>query len=89
MNYIQVKWKHSFSVEPVLIYSELDEERWEIRKVEVFPDGHRGCASAAGSFDGTRLGTEPVPPLTEIAADPQFEPSEISREEFERVWANH
>ena len=70
------------------MYSEIDKKRWEVRKVEVFPDGHRGHASAAGSFGGTRLGKEPIPPLTEIAADSQFEPAEISREEFERVWAN-
>ncbi len=88
MNYIQVKWKHVFPAEPVLMYSELDENRWEVRKVEVFPDGHRGYASTAGSFGGTRLGKEPIPPLAEIAADSQFEPAEISREEFERVWAN-
>jgi len=70
------------------MYSELDDNRWEIRKVEVFPDGHRGYASAAGSSGGTCLGKEPIPPLPEIAADSQFEPIEISRDEFERVWTD-
>jgi hypothetical protein len=88
MNYIKVKWKHAFPTEPALIYGELDEGRWEVRKVEVFPDGHRGFASAAGSSGGTQLGKEPIPPLAEIAADSQFEPAEISGEEFEHVWAN-
>jgi hypothetical protein len=27
-----------------------------------------------------------VPPIEEIAANPQFEPAEISRDEFEAVW---
>ena len=88
MNYIQIKWTHSISTEPLLMYSELDKDRWEVRKVEVFRDGHRGFASPVESFGGTRLGKEPIPPLTEIAADSQFEPIEISREEFERLWAN-
>ncbi len=69
------------------MYSELDENRWEVRKVEVFPDGHRGYAGAAESVGETRLGKEPIPPLAEIVADSQFEAVEISHEEFERVWS--
>ncbi len=87
MNYIQVEWKHSFPMEPVLLYSELDDNRWEVRKVEIFSDGHWGYADSAESFGGTRLGKEPLPPLDEIAADMQFSPTEISNEEFEQVWA--
>ena len=30
----------------------------------------------------------PVPSLSEIAADPQFEPLETSKEEFEGIWEN-
>jgi hypothetical protein len=33
------------------------------------------------------LGKVPVPELTDIAADPQFEPSAIGCDEFEVVWA--
>jgi hypothetical protein len=88
MSYIRIRWKHEFSGEPALLYSELDENRWEIRKVEVFPDGHRGYASAAGSFGGTGLSVEPIPPLAEIAANPEFEPAEIGRQEFEHIWDN-
>ncbi len=36
----------------------------------------------------TRLGEEPIPPLSEIASDPQFEPIEITKEEFEEIWNN-
>ena len=87
MNYIRVKWKHSFPDEAVLLYSELDQDRWEVRKVEIFPDGHRGYASSMESFGGTEIGLVQIPSLEEIAADPQFEPVEISPVEFERVWA--
>ncbi len=88
MKYIQVKWKHTFPAEPVLMYIELDDNRWEVRKVEVFPDGSRGYASAAGSFGETGLGKVPVPPLAKIAEDSEFEPIEISSDEFERIWIN-
>ena len=52
----------------------------------MFPDGHQGYASATESFGGTELGKVPVPPLVLIAADSQFDPTEISREDFEHVW---
>ena len=87
MSFIQVKWKHSFPNTPVLLSSELDADRRETRKVEEFADGCRGYASATEIFGDTRLGSEPIPALSEIARDPQFEPTEMSREEFERIWA--
>ena len=77
MTYIKVKWFHASPDDPVLLYSELDSERWEKRKVEVFRDGHCGYASANQATDSTRLGEEPIPSLAEIAADAQFEPSAL------------
>lgn len=86
MEYIRVKWKHTSSDEPVLLYSELDMDRYELRKVEIYLDGRKGYASATEEKAGTRLGDQPVPPLAEIALDDEFEPVEISKEEFETVW---
>jgi hypothetical protein len=85
MEYIFVKWLHNDPEYPVLLYSELDERRFETRKVEIFLDGTKGYAS---EFEECRtdLGYVPVPTLSEIAEDPQFEPFEITREEFEKVW---
>lgn len=87
MKYILVKWKHLFRDEPELLYSELDEQRWEQRKVEVFPDGHMDYAEEKKSSGSTRLGLTPIPELWEIAADEQFEPTEITKDDFEKVWA--
>jgi hypothetical protein len=38
MHYIKVFWKHQHRDEPVELYSELDDGRWEVRKVEVSRD---------------------------------------------------
>ena len=86
MKYILVKWMHQFVDEPVFLYSELDGSRFETRKVEIFPDGRKGYASKSEEFGTTRLGIDPVPPLREIAKDPQFEPRQITQEEFEKIW---
>jgi hypothetical protein len=85
-SYLRVKWKHSSSTYPILLYSELDSERWETRKIEVYANGRCGFASASGAAGGAQLGKCPVPTLTEIASDPQFEPVEITRAEFEELW---
>lgn len=85
--YLYAKWKNAPADSPVEFYSELDAQRWETRKVEVFPDGHMGFASSAGSSnDGTRLAIVALPPVAEIARQIEFEARLISAEEFETVW---
>lgn len=86
MIYLRCRWNHSVPGEPTLLYSELDDERWERRKVEIFADGRAGYADRYQESGDTRLGLAPVPALSDIAADPQFEPAEVSKEEFELVW---
>ena len=89
MEYISVIWKHSHRDEPVRLVSELDEERFEIRKLEFFPDGSVGFASMEGESAGTRLGEVTVPPLAEINEDPEFESVAITKNEFDQLWQEH
>ncbi len=86
--YIAVLWRHSLPEEPVELFSELDDARWERRKIEVYRDGHSGYADGTESSGSTGLGVVPIPSLEEIAADPQFTPREITRDEFEALWRN-
>jgi hypothetical protein len=86
MKYIKVFWRHTHPDEPTLLYSELDDARWETRKVEIFRNGKIGYASRTASGGSTGLGIIPVPQLSTIASDPEFEPAEITQEEFEGVW---
>lgn len=87
MTYIRVAWKHHHPDEPVMLYSELNDDRFEVRKVEVFPDGHYGWASATASTDETKLGIVAVPQVSEIGKNPAFDPVEITESEFEEIWA--
>lgn len=86
MNYIRIDWKHELPSEPICIYSEVDDNGWERRKVEVFRSGVIGYASKLSSVGGTGLSKEPLPSLMEIASDPQFEPTSISSVEFDQIW---
>ena len=87
MRYIRVRWNHAFPDEPVDLYYELDREGENQRTVEAWLDGRLGFADAARAGGGTRLSVEPIADLQAIAADPQFDPAEISRAEFESVWS--
>jgi hypothetical protein len=84
-NYFVATWRHAFPDDPVTIYTELDDDRLETRKVEVFRDGSVGWADTTAE-SRSRLSESPVPTVSEIAADPQFSPREIPVEEFEEAW---
>lgn len=86
MEYLKVRWTHENRSEPVLLMSELDADRYEIRKVEVFADGRLGFAGVDQSSDETALGENPMPGKSDIAVDPQFTVEESDSEEFEWAW---
>ena len=86
MRYLYVKWLHKDPSAPVHIYSEVGDDSYERRKVEIFADGRRGFADGSEEFGGTVLGSMPVPSFKEIAAQPEFEPKELPQEEFQRIW---
>lgn len=86
MTYLKVKWTNAAAHQPVLIYSELDHDRWEIRKVEVFRDGRMGYADADVVVGEIGLSDVPMRSLEKIAANPKFEPEVISKAEFEKIW---
>jgi hypothetical protein len=85
-SYIRVEWTHESPDDPITLYSELDEERWEVRKVEVFRDGRVTHAWSKGSTGTTQLGDQPTPAVAEIEANPEFSVREIGRADFESVW---
>jgi len=85
IQYIKVEWLHDHPDEPIVLFSELDEGRWEIRKVEVYADGTMDFADEENSSGNTRLGSLPVPQLNELTSE--FRPQVITAAEFERVWA--
>lgn len=86
MFYIYVKWVHDLPSEPVHFYSELDADRYEVRKIEIYEDGRIGYATKEFEMEKTKLGIVPFPDLEEIASQDEFKPHIISKAEFERVW---
>ncbi len=86
MKYIKVKWIHNSKEDPIDLYSELDDHRFEVRKVEIFPDGSYGYADGKNNTKNTVLGDQEVPPFEEVNSRPEFKLKEINQEEFEDMW---
>ncbi|ASL48733.1 hypothetical protein bAD24_p01405 (plasmid) [Burkholderia sp. AD24] len=87
--YIDVAWTHDFEAEPIRLVSQLDNQRYEVRKLEFFRDGRVGYADGLKSAMGTQLGELPVPPLIEINSDAQFDARIIESTLFNQLWSKH
>ncbi len=87
--FIDVAWKHDFEADPIRLVSQLDNQRYEVRKLEFFRDGRVGYADGHKSTMGTQLGKLPVPPLIEINSDVQFDARIIESTLFNHLWSKH
>jgi len=72
LTYLKVRWLHNDLAYPVLLLSELDECRYEVRKAGMYADGRTDIASAQGGVGQAELGQVAVPPNEDIANDPEF-----------------
>lgn len=87
MQYIRLIWRHADTDLPTEILSEIDDERYKSRKIEVFADGHVQCASEQLKDGDTRLGDVPCPPLKVVnVPGSELTAAYITREEFEARW---
>ncbi|MFG3617980.1 DUF6881 domain-containing protein [Nocardia sp. NPDC047654] len=86
MWYLKAQWHHDFDDEPVELFSEIGEDGFEVRKVEMFRDGHADWADSGSGTGTTELGQIPVPTPEEINAETEFTALQIDAHEFEAVW---
>ena len=87
--YVRSEWVHNFEDQPYLIYSEVGDDNYEIRKIEVFKDGSIGKASEENPEVGsTGLSDQPSLSIEEINALPgeEFSAQQISAAEFNKLW---
>jgi hypothetical protein len=88
MIYYKVKWSHSNRDFPVLIFSEIDENRLQVRKVEMFYDGSYGRADRRKSIGSTQLSDQKIASLNELSKFTDLEIEEIDKGVFESIWAD-
>ncbi|WP_344101870.1 DUF6881 domain-containing protein [Nocardiopsis rhodophaea] len=86
MRYVRVKWEHDFEDDPVVYLSELGEDGYELRKVQIYRDGRTEWADETRETETVGLSEIAFPSNEEISSSPGFCARDISREEFERFW---
>lgn len=84
--FIKALWHHDNQEYPIELYSELGEDGFEVRKVEVYANGTYGFAHSQSHSPNTHLGEKPVPSVAEINKDSQFHAIEIAQSEFDVIW---
>ena len=90
MKYIKIHWIHNFKEEPEFIYSKIDKEGYEVKKVEIFKNGHYIIYSENNNSD--RLAEGIYPSLEELTFEEESESMqaiEISEKEFNEVWSRY
>ena len=86
MIYLKVHWSHESENQPVAFYCEMEDDRMEVRKVELYADGSFGYANERRSSGRTVLAALPMPATAALDAGPNYEASEITRDDFEEIW---
>lgn len=84
--YQRVEWRQEASGYPVVLYSEINDDGIETRKVDEYADGHLDYAGPSGSTGSTLLSEKAMPSLDEINAQAEFRGEPMAEDEFERVW---
>jgi hypothetical protein len=84
--YQKVLWRHEYSDDPVVIYSEIDDDNRETRRVEEYRDGQLEYASSSLGSGTTRIADQPMASLEAMNAKPDFSASSIDAAQFDDVW---
>lgn len=87
MEYVLLEWFHDIEDEPYLIYSEIDNQRYETRKIEVFKNGtYLRCGEEIlnSSIDLADIAFPEN--IDEINQDKQFHAKYITKKDFEKIW---
>lgn len=85
MEYVKYYWKYIDDETPILIFAELDDERYSTRQVYVFLDRHIEIMVDKEVY----VSEEPYPSNEEINNMGEFKIFSISKSEFEKIWASY
>lgn len=87
MKYVHIKWNHELLDAPTDVYAELDGNRMEVRKIEIYNDHNIGFAMEGGRSSGnTSLRPTPVPLVSVLNQDPKAMARDMDWHEFDDLW---
>ena len=86
MQYVKVEWAHEFDNEPVTYLSEIGNDRYETRKVQIYRNGRMEWSDETHETATVGLSEVPFPSLEEISSQAEFTASLIDASDFEPAW---
>ena len=86
MDYWKVEWHHDFTEEPIVLFSEIGEDGYETRKIQLYRDGRLLKADEAHENGTIGLSEIPVGDIADVAAQAEFSAWVISKSDFYEVW---
>lgn len=86
MIYVKIDWHHDCPEDPICYYMELDEEGYDVRRLELFADGHYEFWDKKTPF---ALSDCSCFPLEEISAQEEFSLDKLSKIQFEEILSAH
>ncbi|GAB4019863.1 DUF6881 domain-containing protein [Spirosoma koreense] len=91
MRYIQVDWIHNYPDDPTQLYSEVGEDGYEIRRIDIYRDGRIERVSEDTQDEYNFLNPQVYPSLEELNSKDEWDEvkaQEIIKDDFETIWAN-
>ena len=83
MLYYKTIWNHRNDYDPIIMYSEIDAEGFETKRLDIYHDGHVAYFDTRTPLE---LGEAPYPSdFDVINATDEFDVSEISAIDFENI----
>lgn len=86
MKYMRTELRETEKGLPRLIFSEIEDNGIELRKIEIYDDGMIGYAFDKIEVGKTALADQIIPTVEEINKDDDIIASYLEREEFEKIW---
>ncbi|MBZ4014187.1 DUF6881 domain-containing protein [Streptomyces purpurogeneiscleroticus] len=86
MEYWKVRWFHEFPDEAIVFYSEIGDDGYEVRKVQLYRDGRRLKADCVYESGEIGLSEAPVGRIEDVAAQSEFAAEIIELGEFKSAW---
>ncbi|MFJ5633090.1 DUF6881 domain-containing protein [Streptomyces goshikiensis] len=86
MEHWKVEWFHESETDPTLIYSEIGEDGYEVRKVYQYRDGRLLRSDEWHESREIGLSEVPVGTIEDVARQPEFAAIRVPLAEFEEFW---
>ena len=85
--YFRAEWKIPDEEGPKITWIELDNEFYDVRKIEKFKNGDVFIANKdiGNEETNTCLSEKPYPSIAEMSSD-NIEVNQISKDEFDEIW---